>query len=305
MEELSEEKKQSSIAQKASRTAMMAAIHRFMASKEEHPNFQGPDNLAKLFLPPKARFFLSFSFIRRSIRKKLHKKVPGTYEYVTARTKHFDNIFKHALEENIPQIIFLGSGYDTRAIRFKDSIQRTNIFELDAPTTQQHKKKLLRKHNISIPLQVSFLPINFMKKNMANVLSSAGYDTSQKSFFIWEGVTMYLPEEAIKETLAFIKNNSGCGSTVAFDYFYKSFVEGKYYYYGAKELIESVSKTGEPYQFGIEKGKIESFLSENGFDVLSHYTPDEFEKTYLYDNNGEFFGKMYGFACNVYARVKP
>ena len=50
MKELSKEKKQSSIEQRASRTAMMAAIHRFIASKEEQPNFQGPDNLAKLFL---------------------------------------------------------------------------------------------------------------------------------------------------------------------------------------------------------------------------------------------------------------
>jgi methyltransferase (TIGR00027 family) len=304
MTELSDGKKQSSVEQRASRTAMMAAIHRFLASMEEHPNFRGPDNLAKLFLPPKARFFLSFSFFRRLIRNKLHKKVPGTYEYVTARTKHFDNLFKQALVENIPQIIFLGSGYDTRAIRFKNSIQRTSIFELDAPTTQQHKKKILQKHNISIPPQVSFVPINFSKESMDKVLSRSVYDSSEKSFFIWEGVTMYLPEEVIKETLAFIKYNSGSGSTVAFDYFYKSFVEGKYYY-GAKELMESVSKTGEPYQFGIEEGKIESFLSENGFDVLSHYTPDEFEKTYLYDDNGEFFGKMYGFACHVYARAKP
>jgi len=303
MKEPAEETKQSSIEQRASRTAMMAAIHRFMASKEAHPNFQGPDNLAMLFLPPKASFFLSFSFIRRLIRKKLHKKVTGTYEYMIARTKYFDNLFEHALEEDIPQIIFLGAGYDTRSIRFKSSIQRTNIFELDAPTTQQHKKKLLQKHNISIPRQVSFVPINFSKESMDDVLSKTGYDTSQESFFIWEGVTMYLPEEAVKETLAFIKNNSGRGSTVAFDYFYKSFAEGDCDYYGAKELFESVSKTGEPYQFGIEEDEIEVFLAENGFDVLSHYTPDEFEKTYLYDDQGENFGKMYGFACHVCARV--
>lgn len=305
MKKLSEKKKKSSIEQRASRTAMLAAIHRFMASKEENPNFRGPDNLAKLFLPPIAKIFLFFSYTRHNIRKKLHKKVPGTYEYVTARTKHFDNLFKHALEENIPQIVFLGAGYDTRTIRFKDSIQQTNIFELDAPTTQQQKKKLLQKHNMSIPQQLSFVPINFSKENMDNVLPKGAYDTSQKSFFMWEGVTCYLPEEAVKDMLAFIRNNSGRGSTVAFDYFYKSFVEGKCDYYGAKELFESVSKTGEPYQFGIEEGKIESFLSENGFDVLSHYTPDEFENTYLYDENGEFFGKTYGFACHVYARVKP
>jgi len=305
MNERSEEKKQSNIEQRASHTAMMAAIHRFIASKEEQPNFQGPDNLATLFLPAKAKILLSFSFIRRALREKLHKKVPGSYEYVTARTNHFDKLFKHALEENIPQIVFLGAGYDTRAIRFKNTIQRTNIFELDAPTTQQHKKKRLQKHNISIPQQVSFVPINFSKERMDNVLSKAGYDASLKSFFIWEGVTMYLPGEAVRETLAFIKNNSGRDSIVAFDYFYKSFIDGKCDYYGAKELLASVSKTGEPYQFGLEEGKINSFLSENGFDVLSHYAPDEFEKSALYDDNGESIGKMYGFACQVYARSKP
>ena len=114
---------------------------------------------------------------------------------------------------------------------------------------------------------------------------------------------MYLTEEAVKETLAFIKNNSGRDSTVAFDYFYKSFIDGTCDYYGAKELFASVSKTGEPYQFGIEEGKIDSYLSENGFDVLSHHAPDEFEKSALYDDNGEFFGKMYGFACQVLARA--
>ena len=58
-------------------------------------------------------------------------------------------------------------------------------------------------------------------------------------------------------------------------------------------------------QFGIEEGDFESFISGNGFDVLTHFTPEEFEKAYLYADNGEFLGKMFGFACHVYCRVKP
>lgn len=305
MQDHSKDKNMSSIEQRASHTALMAAIHRFIASKEERPSFQGPDALSRLFLPPKANFFLSFSVIRNFMLKKLHKIVPGGYEYITARTKHFDHLFKVALEENIPQIIFLGAGYDTRAIRFKKFIQHTKIFELDAPTTQQHKKKLLHKNDITIPSNTSFVPINFSKENINNVLLKTGYDPSQKSLFIWEGVTMYLPEKAVKETLYFIRNFSGNGSSVAFDYFDNAFIEGKSDSYGAKELIESISKTGEPYLFGIAEGNIEAFLSENGFNVLSHYTPDEFENIYLYDKNRAFFGKMYGFAYNVHASLKP
>lgn len=65
-----------------------------------------------------------------------------------------------------------------------------------------------------------------------------------------------------------------------------------------------MSEFGEPFQFGIREDTIESFLAEHGFELLSHYTPDEFEKTYLYNEHGEFFGKMYDFACHVYASVR-
>ena len=57
MKELSENKKHSNIGKRASRTAMLAAIHRFMASRKEHPTFRGPDNLAELFFLPLPRFF--------------------------------------------------------------------------------------------------------------------------------------------------------------------------------------------------------------------------------------------------------
>lgn len=295
----------SSVEKRASDTAMFAAIHRFISSLEEHPDFKGPDHLARLFVPSKAKFLLSFAFIRRHVRKKLTRMVPGTYEYVVARTKYFDDLFKQALTDNIPQIVFLGAGYDTRSIRFKDFVRETKIFELDVPTTQKQKKDLLLKAGICLPEQLSFVPINFNRESLQKVLSDAGYDKTQKSFFIWEGVTYYLPDETVKNTLGIIKNYSGAGSTVVFDYFYKSIVQGKSDSYGARELIKEVSKSGEPFQFGIDQGEIEPFLAGNGFDILSHHTPEEFEKTYLYADDGEFFGKMYGFACHVHARVKP
>jgi len=294
----------SRIEHKASETAMFAAIHRHLAHKEEDPSFQGSDHIAKLFLPGKARFFLSFKFMRNKIRKKLRKEVPGTYEYMTARTRHFDNLFKQALDENIPQIVLLGAGYDTRSIRFKDYIKDTKIFELDTPIIQQQKKRILFRSKISVSDQVTFAPINFNKEKMEDVLSKTGYNRALKSCFLWEGVTYYLPENAVTDTLYFINTFSGIGSTVSFDYFYRSAIDESFEYYGAKEINEAVLKSNEPFQFGLNKGEIETFLSERGFGIVNHYSPEEFEKTYLYNDEGQHYGKMYGFACNVTAQVK-
>lgn len=96
----------SRILKKASQTALMAAIHRFLATKDKRMKDGGSDNLAYIFLPPKARFFLGFTFFRNVITKKLHKKVPGSYEYLTARTRFFDEIFVGAAKEKSPQIVF-------------------------------------------------------------------------------------------------------------------------------------------------------------------------------------------------------
>ena len=146
------------IDQQASRTALSAAMVRHMLYKDAHPD--GTDDLAGLFLPPNIKTVLFFPFLRRTLRRKF----VGGYEYIFARTVHYDNLFRQALDENIPQIVLMGAGYDTRAVRFEDSIQQTRIFELDAPHTQQQKQAALQKAGITISPQVTYVPVNFRKQ---------------------------------------------------------------------------------------------------------------------------------------------
>lgn len=287
------------IEQKPSRTAGIVCFFRACANKEKNKQIRGPDHLAKIYLKGLDSLLLTFHKLTLVIAK---RKVPGTYEYVIARTKFFDDVFKQALTENYPQIVFLGAGYDTRPYRFKNSIKQTEIFELDVPTTQQIKKQFLKKSNISIPNTLHFVPINFNKENLSEVLTKAGFKMNKKTLFIWEGVTEYLTPEAVDSTLDFIRKNSG--NTVAFNYIYKSVVDGTCDYYGAKEIVKAASESNEPYQFGIEEGKIEQFLNARGYELVSHYTAEELEKKYLTTDDGSLFGKISGHVCLVLAVVK-
>jgi methyltransferase (TIGR00027 family) len=288
-----------SIEQKPSRTAGIVCFFRACANKEKTEQIRGPDYLAEIYLKRFYRLLLAFRKLTLGIAK---RRVPGTYEYVIARTNFFDEVFKQALAENYPQIVFLGAGYDTRPYRFKDSVKQTEIFELDVPTTQQIKKQFLKKSNISIPDKLHFVPINFNKENLSEVLIKAGFKMNKKTLFIWEGVTEYLTPEAVDSTLDFIRKNSG--NTVAFNYIYKSVVDGTCDYYGAKEIVKAASESNEPYQFGIEEGKIEQFLKDRGFETVTHYTAEELEKKYLTKDKGSLFGKISGHVCLVLAVVK-
>ena len=54
--------------------------------------------------------------------------------------------------------------------------------------------------------------------NRRDVLFKAGYNASAKTFFIWEGVSFYLTETAVRETLRTISRAAIAGSSLVMDF---------------------------------------------------------------------------------------
>ena len=215
-----------------SETAIFAALYRAVANKEFKNERFGPDYLAEYFLPSHFKFFIKFKKIRARTKVKFNKFVPGMYEYMLARTAFFDNVFIDSLNKNIPQIVLLGAGYDTRAYRFAKLNNITKIFELDIATTQHRKKKCLKKAQIDIPKHVTLVPINFNKESLKNVLEKAGYENHEKTLFLWEGVSYYLESKSVDATLEFVNHSSRNESVIAFDYGISISEENINNYYG-------------------------------------------------------------------------
>ena len=227
---------------------------------------------------------------------------PGIYEYVIARTKLMDEAFADALENDFPQIVILGAGMDTRALRFKDANKGTKIFELDVRNTQEPKVKILNKKGIALPEELVYVAINFNKQSLSSALLGAGFETERKTLFLWEGVTMYLTAEAVDGTLSFIHENSSEGSIVIFDYIYAAMLRRENRYYGEKGIYERVSKAGEGYTFGLEEGEIEGFLADRGFSLISHHTPQDLEKAYFTVEGEAVKRRINGTHCVAKAR---
>lgn len=284
-----------------SETALGVATLRAFAAREEREEIRGADYLAEIFLPAERSGILDNPAGRAWVIK--NHLPPGVYEYQLVRTVYFDQVMEQALRSNIPQIVFLGAGYDSRPYRFQALIKETQIFELDIHTTQQRKRELLAKANVSIPAQLTYVPVNFTNDTLREVLHKAGYLEGRRTLFIWEGVTYYLPAEVIDDTLRFIKLHSSVGSTVCFDYNALSPEAAEAF--GVKELKEFMSSQSpaEPIKFGIEEGKTVAFLAERGFKILDHLTAEEMEKKYLTLLDGSLAGKVPALHCLVHAEV--
>jgi len=274
-----------------------------MAYKKYKGQLWGPDYLAERFLSSELMNNLNNpSILEKEIEQ---KQLRGAYGLTIARTVYFDQVFKQNLSENIPQIIFLGAGYDSRAYRFQELINETVIFELDINTTQERKMKCLNKLGIQIPKNVKLIPIDFEKNSLKEILLSAGFNENKKTLFIWEGVTEYLTPEAVDSTLDFVKSNSPSGSLISFDYSHvssKNILE-----YGVMEFIKFTrsNRPGEPGRgFSVNPSKIESFLQQRGFEITDHYTPDELEQKFLKLPDGSLIGRIVAFLFIVQAAVK-
>jgi methyltransferase (TIGR00027 family) len=114
--------------------------------------------------------------------------------------------------------VLLGAGYDTRPYRYASANQETIIFELDSLPTQDRKKRCLKKARIPVPNSLTFVPIDFNRQSLGNVLGEAGYRKDRTTLFIWEGVSYYLKAESVDRTLQFVRQTGQKENSIAFDY---------------------------------------------------------------------------------------
>jgi methyltransferase (TIGR00027 family) len=278
-----------------------AAFVRALAARDEREEIRGNDSLAEIFLSDDS----GNSFNDPARREWLLKNyLPyGVYAYTIARTAYFDHIVEQGLRENVPQIVIIGAGYDSRPYRFADLIGETGIFELDDIHTQQRKRNLLQQANVPIPEKLAYAPLSYENPLLRENLAAAGFDEGKQTLFVWEGATYYLPAEEVDNVFRFIKTYMPAGSAVCFDY--KSISSESSGSGGENELPETMSSAfaADSVEFGIEEGKTGTFLAERDFLIVELLTAEEMEKRYLTLRDGSSAGKVPARHCIAHASL--
>jgi methyltransferase (TIGR00027 family) len=272
------------VKQRPSDSARGVAALRFLGTLDEREEIRGRDRLAGVFLADDVREMLSDPAKGNWFRREAFP--PGTYAFILARTAWFDGVVEGALKSRVPQIVFLGAGYDSRPYRFAALIEGTRIFEVDATPTQEFKRSLLAHAAIPVPQGLAFVPVDLARDSLKDALLEAGFDTRQQTLYVWEGVTPYLPAEAVDATLGFIRTYSAAGSAICLDYICTfPGVDGAF---GVREHREFMKRNlgGEPVVFRIERGGIAAFLAERGFELAEHLASEDMERRFLTLKNG-------------------
>jgi methyltransferase (TIGR00027 family) len=136
--------------------------------------------------------------------------------FTAARSRIAEDALSRAVETGVQQIVILGAGLDTFALRNPHGARQIRIYEVDHPATQAWKCQRLAEAQIALPPWLIFVPVDFERDEVGEKLAAAGLQQNSPAFFTWLGVVPYLTQDAIGRTLDYI--SSIRNSEVVFDY---------------------------------------------------------------------------------------
>lgn len=268
-------------AHKTSRTAQYMAFFRALETESNSSAKLFSDPYAIYFLEAKLRFatrLSKYSIIRKYINNTIQKKIPGAFSSGIARTKYIDDLLQTTITNGVKQVIILGAGFDTRALRL-DYLKPLPVIEIDHPNTSNFKAKTYSRIN-HISKNINFYQIDFNKQSLEELAIQHSFDFTKPTTVIWEGVTNYLTEDAVKNTFNFISKFTS-NSYVIFTYIHKNILENPNSFLGGERLLKNLDKIEEKWTFGFYPEELSNYLKQFDMRLVEDMGATQYREKYL------------------------
>jgi methyltransferase (TIGR00027 family) len=246
-----------------SRTAEYMALFRALESARPAEVRLFEDRCASRFLTARLRSVVraaSFQPLGRLLCSYIDSRWPGPRLSGIVRTRAIDDFVVSSMTTGCTQLLLLGAGYDTRAVRLSE-VASTAVFEVDHPATQARKRQALG----STPPNVRYVPVNFERNSLQQELERAGFERDRQSCVLWEGVFSYLTVEAIDAMLLALLELCATGSRILITYVDEGAL--KTAQPDGVAWMDAVSDVGEPFLTGLDPACAEQFFADRGLTL--------------------------------------
>jgi methyltransferase (TIGR00027 family) len=216
----------------------------------------------------------------RDMERAMHKVARDFRAFMAARSRYAEDRLAAAVAQGVTQYVVLGAGLDTFA--YRNPFPSLRVFEVDFPATQQWKRAMLAEAAIPLPAGLTFVPLDFEHKTLADGLGEAGFDAGSAAFFSWLGVVPYLTLEAFRATLGAIARMSA-GTAVSFDYTLSPESLNPRRRRVFNTLSQRLAAAGEPFQLFFMPDELENELHSAGFHRIEQVDSDQLNGLYFQD----------------------
>ncbi len=251
------------------------------------------DDYALHMLPPFWHAVASYRFMKWLVGDVILGVYRPVYPAVVLRARYTEDQLLEAIEKGVNQYVILGAGFDTFTLRHKDLADKLQVFEVDHPATQEVKRQRILKANEDIPSNLTFVPVDFENDRLDEELSKAGFDSQTPAFFSWLGVTYYLTQEAIRDTLERVAALSAPGTRLVFDFKIAKHMMSAEWRTLAEKMEGFVARRGEPMLTDFTPQSLSDLLTRYGYLEVEMMPPEEQQNRYLGESSdlepAEFF----------------
>ncbi|TCL54956.1 methyltransferase (TIGR00027 family) [Hydrogenispora ethanolica] len=283
-----------------SRTALMAAYLRsfhsihdtpkifddFLAHQlltaEEHKSFQD----YYLFLLKKINNELSSNGQVISLAKMMQAMTASSL--ILSRSRYTEDTLEKAVQYGVKQYVILGAGMDTFAFRRAEMLKQIAVFEVDHPDTQTFKRQRIAELGWECSPSLHFIPVDFTIDSLKEALFQSSFDPTALSFFSWLGVTYYLPQDVVFDTLRTIADITSAGSKVVFDYYDTDIFDHEKVHPLMKTAMENLKRHGEPIKTAFNATTLTTELANAGLHLCEQLDPNEIEERYFKKRSDQY-----------------
>ncbi|MDT5060689.1 MAG: hypothetical protein QOH63_1148 [Acidobacteriota bacterium] len=207
--------------------------------------------------------------------------IPGIKLHYALRKRYLEEVVRDALASGIRQVVVIGAGFDTLALRLHEAFPETEFFEVDHPATQRVKKRVV-EDNRPPETNLHFIALDLARSNLeGSLLTHTDYRPDTDTLFIAEGLLMYLTPEEVDGIFRFIGPGGGAKNRFAFT-FVETQGDGRIGFRNSSRVVDAWLKLrGERFKWGIESACINEFLTARGFKVLKVAASETLRSRYL------------------------
>lgn len=277
----------------ASRTAFITAFLRAFHAANESPRIFD-DGVAVQLLTAEEYAFFQELYYRRTLKGAPSAPASpaerrsavaaamraGVAGGVLSRARFAEEEAEAAISEGVRQIVVLGAGFDTFALRRADLLEGVRVIEVDQPATQAVKRERLEARGVSPPW-LSFVAVDFSREDLPHALTRSCFDPGTPTFFSWLGVTYYLEREDLFRVLQGLAATAAPGSRLAFDYMDLESFDPATSTPQVQELRDKVRLLGEPMKTGLNPATLEADLLAVGWELRRQLSPQVIEAAYF------------------------
>jgi len=197
--------------------------------------------------------------------------VRGGFLHLALRKRFIDDSVRAALADGAQQLVVVGGGLDTLALRIAEDDPTRAVFEIDHPDSQLAKLRGLDALP-NRPTNLRLESVDLSQRSLRDVLPTIPrFDTAQPTVFVAEGLLMYLEHDDVKRLLDDLAASTPEGSRLVFTFLSADDAGRPVIGHAAARTRFLLKLYGEPLRSGIHPERLAEYLRERGFALREHW----------------------------------